>query len=118
MRGARAVDGDPDQLAEVSATPPVMPTAARLLQPARPNPFDPRTALTLVMPAAGGASLRIFDARGALVRHLLDGELGAGEHRLEWDGFDDAGRALPSGVYFALLRAGGAAESAKLTLVR
>ncbi|MBK7672340.1 MAG: hypothetical protein IPJ24_13330 [bacterium] len=110
--------GDPDQLAEVSATPPVMPTAARLLQPAQPNPFNPRTALTLVMPAAGGASLRIFDARGALVRHLLDGELGAGEHRLEWDGCDDGGRALPSGVYVARLRAGGAAESVKLMLVR
>lgn len=110
--------GDPDQLADVSAAPPVLPNAVRLLQPAQPNPFNPRTALSLVMPAAGGASLRIFDARGALVRHLLDDDLDAGEHRLEWDGCDDAGRALPSGVYFARLRTGGAAESVKLMLVR
>lgn len=110
--------GDPDLLADVSATPPVMPTAVRLLQPAQPNPFNPRTALTLVLPAAGSASLHIFDTRGALVRRLLDDDLGAGEHRMEWDGFDDAGQALPSGVYFARLRTGGASESVKLMLVR
>lgn len=110
--------GDPELLANVSAAPQVVPAAARLLQPAQPNPFNPRTALTLVMPAAGGADLCVFDARGALVRRLLDDDLGAGEHRLEWDGCDEAGRALPSGVYIARLRAGGASESAKLTLVR
>jgi hypothetical protein len=110
--------GDPDHLAEVSAAPPVVPAVARLLQPAQPNPFNPRTELSLVLPAAGGASLRIYDARGALVRRLLDADLGVGEHRLTWDGCDDGGQALPSGVYFARLRTGGGAESVKLTLVR
>lgn len=110
--------GDPELLADVSAAPPVVPAAARLLRPAQPNPFNPRTALTLVMPAAGGAELCVFDARGALVRHLLDGELDAGEHRLEWDGCDDGGRTLPSGLYVARVRAGGAVEAVKLVLVR
>lgn len=110
--------GDPDLLADVSAAPPGMPTGVRLLLPAQPNPFNPRTALSLVMPATGRASLRIFDARGALVRHLLDDELDAGVHRLAWDGCDDAGRSLPSGAYFARLQRGSASESVKLMLVR
>ena len=111
--------GDPDHLAEVSAAPPVvMPAVGRLLLPAQPNPFNPRTELTLVLPAAGGASLHIYDARGALVRRLLDADLDAGEHRMAWDACDDGGHALPSGVYFARLRTGGGSESVKLTLVR
>ena len=110
--------GDPDHLAEVSAAPQFVPQVGRLLLPAQPNPFNPRTALTLVMPAAGDASLHIYDARGALVRRLLDADLDAGEHRLVWDGCDDGGQALPSGVYFARLRTGGGVEAVKLTLVR
>lgn len=110
--------GDPDHLAEVSAAPPVVPAAGRLLKPAQPNPFNPRTELTLALPAAGEASLSIYDARGALVKRLLDAMLEAGEHRLTWDGRDDGGQSLPSGVYFARLRTVGGAETVKLTLVR
>ncbi len=110
--------GDPDQLAGVSAAPPVPQSTGRLLRSAQPNPFNPRTELTLDLPVAGAAGVRIYDARGALVRRLLDADLAAGEHRVSWDGRDDAGRALPSGVYFARLRTAGGSEAVKLTLAR
>ena len=56
--------------------------------------------LTMVPPAAARkVRLEIFDARGRLVRIVHDGVLAAGDHQLAWNGRDDSGRALASGVY-------------------
>jgi subtilisin family serine protease len=88
------------------------------LDAAAPNPFNPRTTLRFGLAAAGPARLEIFDARGRLVRRLLDADLPAGDHACAWDGRGDDGRAAPSGVYLARLRAGGTARQQKLQLVR
>jgi hypothetical protein len=111
-------DGDPAWLAALSGTPQELPPAARLSLSAWPNPFNPRIELSFALPVAGRLSLAVFDARGARVRRLLDGDFEAGGHHETWDGLDDAGRPLPSGLYVARLRAGGVAEAIKLTLVR
>ncbi len=85
---------------------------------AAPNPFNPRVELQLAIPRDGQVRVDIFDARGRRVRALAIGEVTAGTHTWTWNGQDDAGRALPSGLYLA--RATGLAGSAstKLTLVR
>jgi len=72
-----------------------------------PNPSNPRTVLEFELGRTGRARVEIFDARGRLVRRLADETFGAGTVRRAFDGLDDAGRPLPSGVYFHRVRAHG-----------
>lgn len=96
---------------------PVPAASARLLPP-WPNPFNPRTTIKYHVPADDGdATLRIYDQRGRLVRKLADG-LPAGWGEAVWDGRDDSGAPLPSGVYFCRLRAGQSLEVRKLALLK
>jgi len=84
-----------------------------------PNPFNPKTTLRFALAEPARIELTIYDARGRLLVRLATGELPAGEHSLDWDGRDAAGRALPSGQYFArLLQSGQPAEERKLVLIR
>ena len=86
---------------------------------ARPNPFNPRTEIHFRLPRAGRVELDIHDARGHLVRHLIDGgQFTEGPNVVAWDGTDDAGRSLPSGLFLARIRAGGVSAITKLTLLR
>ncbi|HPF71943.1 MAG TPA: FlgD immunoglobulin-like domain containing protein, partial [Candidatus Krumholzibacteria bacterium] len=83
-----------------------------------PNPFNPQTFIAFTLPADGKVTLRIYDARGRLVRTLADGMMESGSHRLVWDGADDGGRASASGVYHCVLKAGGRELQRKMTLLR
>ena len=92
---------------------------ARLeVRPAFPNPFNPATNLTFSLVRDSHVRVRIFDAAGQKVRSLLDNRLGAGNHSLTWRGDNDRGRAMPSGVYFWRITAGGEMNQGKLVLVR
>jgi hypothetical protein len=103
-------------------TTPVHETApvatARLT--AHPNPFNPQTQLGFALHAAGWVKLDVYDVSGRHVRRLQDGLMNAGRHERTWDGRDDAGRTLPSGVYFARLVGAGRldAQAVKLVLVK
>lgn len=74
------------------------PTVSRL-ESVFPNPFNPQTTLRLAMSRAGQVSVEVFDVRGRRVRTLVDGSLEAGRHDLVWNGTDDAGQVVSSGVY-------------------
>jgi len=67
---------------------------------AAPNPFRVGASLAYRLAEAGRVAITIYDARGARVRLLPGGAAGAGEHRAAWDGNDDAGRAVASGLYY------------------
>jgi hypothetical protein len=75
------------------------PAFADRLHGAHPNPFNPTTTLVFELAAEGPARLEIYSVKGRRLRSLLDGRLAAGRHELQWDGRDDAGRHLPSGLY-------------------
>ncbi|MHB8080062.1 MAG: LVIVD repeat-containing protein [Candidatus Krumholzibacteriia bacterium] len=107
----------PDAVTGV-ADPRTEATPSRFaLHGATPNPFNPRTTIRYDVPAAGGdVRLELYDARGRLVRTLVAGRQAAGRQATVWDGRDDAGRRVPSGVYFARLRATGCDAVVKLTL--
>ncbi len=84
-----------------------------------PNPLNPRATLRFSIPAPGQATLVVYDLKGSAVRHLLAAvHLPAGLHTTTWDGNDDTGSPLPSGVYFARLRTAGRALTVRATLVR
>jgi hypothetical protein len=87
--------------------------------PATPNPFHAGARLHFALDAGARAELRIFGADGRLVRTLIDRPLEAGRHAAEWDGRDDAGRDVPSGLYFYRLTTdGGRAATGRVLRVR
>ncbi len=88
------------------------------VDPAFPNPFNPSTTIRFAMPAAARASVRIFDAGGRLVRTLIEGDLGAAVHTVVWQGDDDDGRRVGSGVYFYRVRAGTDEHTGPLALIK
>lgn len=89
------------------------------LAPNHPNPFNPATELRFGLPDAATVTLQILDVQGREVaRPLAAALLPAGEHRLRWEAKDDAGRPLPSGVYFCRLEAAGQQASRTLLLLK
>lgn len=95
-----------------------LPPARLALHNAVPNPFNPRTTLAFDLPRAGTVRLDLFDVRGRRVAVLVDQELPAGTHRVVWEGLDEQGRAVPSGVYLARMQAAGLTRSVKIMLTR
>jgi hypothetical protein len=84
-----------------------------------PNPFNPTTRLVFELNEAGPVSLSVHDAAGRLVAMLLNGEVcSAGRHVIDWQGRDDSGATLASGVYFAQLNCAGMKDRLKMTLIR
>jgi flagellar hook capping protein FlgD len=96
--------------------PSPLPTAFAWL-PAYPNPFTRRTAFGFAMPRGGHVLLEAFDLSGRRVRTFVNAELAPGRHHLEWDGTDDHGARLPSGIYFVHLDAGDLHTSSRIVLV-
>ena len=87
-----------------------------------PNPFNPATDLRFTLDSEATVALDVYDVAGRHLRQLAAGSLGAGDHQFRWDGQDDAGHGLPSGVYFARLSGadadGALSATRKLVLIR
>ncbi len=84
-----------------------------------PNPFNPRTRIVFELERRGAAKLAIYDSAGRHVRELYPGTvLDAGEHEIVWDGRDDAGRTLPSGVYLCKIAAATGTATTKLIMLK
>lgn len=98
--------------------PVASPPAALALHQNRPNPFNPSTTISFSLDAAGPISVEVYDASGARVRSLASGAYPAGGHAIAWDGRNDRGESVPSGVYFCRLRAGKRTLSRTMVLMR
>ncbi|MCC6652306.1 MAG: carbohydrate-binding protein [Candidatus Eisenbacteria bacterium] len=83
-----------------------------------PNPSNARTSIEYVLPAEGPVRLAVYDACGRQVRVLADRRMQAGTHMAAWDGRDDGGKRLASGVYFVRFEAAGMAQVGKLVLFK
>jgi hypothetical protein len=88
------------------------------LMPAYPNPFNPETTIRYELASRQHVSLRVYDVGGAVVRTLVDGTRPAGSYSLTWNGVDDHGSAVSSGVYFYKITAGSFSDVRKMTLVK
>jgi len=83
-----------------------------------PNPFNPATEIVFTLPRAGEVVLDVVDVRGHQVRTLHQGVMDAGRHAVSWNGIDQNGRNVASGVYFARLRHDGDELTLKMLLTK
>jgi hypothetical protein len=85
---------------------------------ARPNPFNPETTIRFSLAAAAVTRVEIFDLRGARVRVLANAAMLAGTQELVWNGTDDRGGDVASGVYVVQIRSEGQQSSIKVALLK
>lgn len=83
-----------------------------------PNPFNPTTRIGFELPRAGQVTMVIFNILGQRVRELANRAYAAGKHEITWDGKDDWGTEVSSGIYFYRLRSGSTTLSRKMLLLR
>jgi len=88
------------------------------LQQNYPNPFNPTTQLRYELPKAGHVTLSIYNSLGQEVRRLVDLEQPAGFHLVTWNGRDQKGKPVPSGVYHYRLQVGDFVETRKMTVAK
>ncbi|HPS38640.1 MAG TPA: T9SS type A sorting domain-containing protein [Candidatus Cloacimonadota bacterium] len=101
-----------------SGNDPVVPAVSNMLSQNYPNPFNPETTISFDLPLKGDARLDIYNVRGQLVKTLANGILDSGRHNLVWNGLDEAGQPVSSGMYFSRLSYGNHTESRKMMLVK
>ena len=88
------------------------------LAPNFPNPFNPYTTITFTIPESGMVSLMVYDVSGRLVRTLVSRTLSAGTFSETWNGRDDYGRPVSSGVYVSRLTQGSHSAVSKMVLMK
>ncbi len=110
-----SIPDEPDAPADGSADGAA--TGARLLG-AFPNPSNPRTTVAFTLPVPSTVNLAVYDAAGRKVRLLADRRFDAGEGRVVWDGRDDGGAPLSSGIYFVRMVSSGETDTRKVVLLK
>ncbi len=88
------------------------------LHPNYPNPFNPTTTITYSIAKDADVELLIYDVRGTLVRTLVQEHLKSNNYKVRWDGKDNAGNGVSTGVYFYRLKAGTFTSTKKMVLLR
>ncbi len=88
------------------------------LYPNYPNPFNPITNIAFSLAKYSLVDLKIVDIKGRQICQLLNNDFAAGRHGVSWNGTNDLGAAVGSGIYFMVLRAEGKVLSQKLSLIR
>jgi PKD repeat protein len=85
---------------------------------ASPNPFNPETAVNFTLKNAGPVTVRIYSLEGRLVKTLVNEYASAGSHEVRWNGTDNTGRSVPSGMYFVKTESGADKSVVKLSLLK
>lgn len=96
---------------------PGSPCGAGILS-SRPNPFVSATAIRFSLEEPSRVKVVLYDVAGEVVRVLVDGEVAAGDHELNWDGRGIAGKPVPPGVYFLVLESNRGAINHKVVSIR
>ena len=83
-----------------------------------PNPFNPMTTIEYSLPEQSQVKFEVFNVLGQRVKTLADIVQPAGRHRIVWDGKDDQGKDVASGIYFYRLEAGEFSESRRMVILK
>ena len=96
---------------------PSLPETAELRQN-YPNPFNPSTTISYQLARPGDVSIKIYDIMGRVVFDFVEKDAPAGEHTFVWNGLDNDGAPLASGIYFYRMTTEGFIESRKMVLLK
>jgi hypothetical protein len=110
------VDGEGEFVSPIQSF--TMPSASTRLEQNSPNPFNPQTAIRFSLSSKENVTLAIYDVSGRLVRVLMSGAQDTGTHSITWDGRNDAGATVGSGVYFYRLDAGKFTATKKMVMLK
>lgn len=83
-----------------------------------PNPFNPATNISFTLPVAGKATVEVYNMLGEKVATIFNGQAQAGLNSIEWDGRNESGNSVASGIYFYRLTADKYTETKKMTLIK
>lgn len=83
-----------------------------------PNPFNPKTTIRFSLAQNGPVEIVIYDVSGRAVKTLVDGTMEAGPNSVVWDGTDDAGRKVGSGVYWSQMKVGTFLSNKKMVILK
>lgn len=97
---------------------PVIKPVTYSLSQNYPNPFNPSTTLKYAVPNAGKVTLEIYNVLGQKIRTLLQNEVTAGTHLSVWNGLDDTGKQVSTGVYFYKLTTKNFTDTKKMILMK
>ncbi len=103
---------------EISGVELPGPYESNLQLKCTPNPFNPRAVISFNLEMPGPVVLKVFDVRGHMIVSLADGWKSEGTHLVKWDGTDNSGQAVSSGVYFCQISALEMTDSMRLVLLR
>ncbi|MBN1464617.1 T9SS type A sorting domain-containing protein [candidate division KSB1 bacterium] len=102
---------------ELVGTVGAVPTEFALSQN-QPNPFNPQTSIEYSVPTEEFVTLEIYDLRGSLVRRLVNEAKSIGHHTIVWDGLDEYGSPVVTGMYLYRMVAGDFSKARKMTILR
>ena len=95
-----------------------VPEVTHLLRQNQPNPFNPTTTIRFSLPAPSDVELAVYNVRGERVKTLLRGARAADDYAVTWQGRDDNGSPVASGVYFYQLKTSSGTETRKMILLK
>jgi FlgD Ig-like domain len=110
------IDGEGEFVSPIQSF--TMPAAITRLDQNSPNPFNPITAIRFTLASKENVTLAVYDVSGQLVRMLASGTEDIGTHSITWDGRDNAGTTVGSGVYFYRLNAGKFSATKKMVMLK
>jgi hypothetical protein len=97
-------DSEPATINFINESDIINPILTTALYGNYPNPFNPETVIYFALSTDSSVNLDIYNIRGQRIRSLVSGYLRAGEHQVVWNGLDDAGHTMSSGIYLYVLR--------------
>ena len=110
-------DGGSEMFSAIEVTALFIPTEYALSQN-YPNPFNPMTTFTYDVPEVSDVTIKVYSLLGKEVRTIYSKQQMPGRYTQTWDGTDNTGRKLASGVYFLRMQAGSFSKLHKMTLIR
>jgi hypothetical protein len=107
----------PDSTTSINDAGEILPNTTMLYQN-YPNPFNPQTKINFELNKLEKVSIKVYNVLGKEIKQLLQENLPSGEHNIQWDGKDNLGITLPSGVYFIQMIAGSYQKTIKTILLK